>query len=139
APQRPLEQAAATPTDTSSPPTTSTSSSQRETPGEPTTAPASAPPTADSNKRVSERADELADWLAIPQRAMRAYARATVTLRKERPQCELSWITLAAVGKIASDHGRHGGRQLDEQGVLNEPIGTITVRNFSGEVVSQPA
>src|SRR5699024_8440386 len=58
---------------------------------------------------------------------------------EERPQCELSWITLAAVGKIASDHGRHGGRQLNEQGVLNDPIGTITVRNFSGEMVSQSA
>src|SRR5699024_8601772 len=120
------------------PPPTSTNSSQPETSGGPTTAPASAPPTADSNNRVTERADELADWPAIPQRAMRAYATATATSRKQRPQCELTWSTLAAVGKIASDHGRHGRRELDGQGGLSEPIGTITVRNFSGEVISRP-
>jgi len=70
---------------------------------------------------------------------MRSYVTAADTLQQEQSECELSWVTLAALGKIASDHGRYGERRLDEQGLPSEPIGTIEVRDFDGADISAPA
>jgi membrane-bound lytic murein transglycosylase B len=35
---------------------------------------------------------------------------------EQMPECGISWSTLAAVGRIESDHGRHGGSSLDANG-----------------------
>jgi cell wall-associated NlpC family hydrolase len=75
-------------------------------------------------------------WLDIPLRAMVGYAKTTVALGKEQPGCHLSWITLAAIGKTTTDHGRVNGGQLGENGVTTSKIGTIEVRDFYGKVVS---
>lgn len=62
-------------------------------------------------------------WLArtaaatgIPTRALRAYAGAQLTVAAEQPSCGLGWNTVAAIGAIESDHGRHGGAVLGEDG-----------------------
>ncbi|MGW4489069.1 C40 family peptidase [Amycolatopsis sp. NPDC004368] len=81
-------------------------------------------------------ASKTSQWLDIPLRAMTGYAQATVTLTKEQPACHLSWVTLAAIGKIASDHGRAQGDQVGTNGVLTKPLGTVEVRDFYGHVVS---
>ncbi|MFE0021695.1 NlpC/P60 family protein [Amycolatopsis sp. NPDC059021] len=75
-------------------------------------------------------------WLDIPLRAMTGYAKATVTLGKENPGCHLSWVTLAALGKVTSDHGRAKGGTLGTDGTMSAPIGTIEVRDFYDRVVS---
>ncbi|MFD9888771.1 C40 family peptidase [Amycolatopsis sp. NPDC059027] len=75
-------------------------------------------------------------WLDIPLRAMTGYAKATVTLGKENPGCHLSWVTLAALGKVTSDHGRAKGGTLGADGTMSAPIGTIEVRDFYDKVVS---
>jgi len=73
----------------------------------------------------------LADpaWLAttaeatgIPQRALAAYAGAAIVKAETMPQCALSWATLAGVGATESDHGRHGGSRLDENGTATPGI-----------------
>lgn len=148
-PRQPLEPAAETARDASSahsPP----GNASPAVPGKPTSPPRSTSAPNDSGNpdnsndsdgsgdRVADRAYEVASWLDIPRRAMRAYASATGTLQKQRPECDLSWVTLAAVGKIASDHGRHGGRELDDQGVPDRAIGTIEERDFAGDNISQP-
>ncbi|MCR3718851.1 MULTISPECIES: C40 family peptidase [Prauserella salsuginis group] len=81
--------------------------------------------------------DEVAGWLDIPRRAMHAYATATVRLEQEQPGCNLSWVTLAGIGRTTSDHGREGDRQLTRDGRPTSPIGTIELRNFAGDVISQ--
>ncbi|WP_033292023.1 C40 family peptidase [Amycolatopsis jejuensis] len=83
-------------------------------------------------------ASRTSQWLDIPLRAMNGYARATVTLSKEQPGCHLSWITLAAIGKVASDHGRAQGDHLGDNGTLAKPLGTLEVRDFYHRVVSTP-
>ncbi|MDT7727504.1 MAG: hypothetical protein QOI21_4080 [Actinomycetota bacterium] len=81
-------------------------------------------------------ASRTSQWLDIPLRAMVGYAKTTVALGKEQPDCHLSWITLAAIGKTTTDHGRVNGGQLGENGVSANKIGTIEVRDFYGKVVS---
>jgi membrane-bound lytic murein transglycosylase B len=54
--------------------------------------------------------------LGIPARALAAYAAAAVALGDERPDCGLTWVTLAGVARVESDHGRYGGRVLTGDG-----------------------
>ncbi|CAM2995742.1 C40 family peptidase [Saccharomonospora xinjiangensis] len=82
--------------------------------------------------------DDVAGWLDIPRPAMYAYASATVTLADEEPDCNLSWVTLAGVGRTATDHGRVEGGSLTDEGSMSEPIGTVEVRDFADKVISEP-
>ncbi|WP_019816261.1 C40 family peptidase [Saccharomonospora saliphila] len=91
-----------------------------------------------SRVRFEEWVNDVAGWLDIPRRAMHAYAIATVTLADEQPDCHLSWVTLAGVGRTATDHGRVHDGDITEDGTVSAPIGTIEVRDFAGAVVSRP-
>lgn len=101
---------------------------------EPTQAPASAAPTATPTASASPTpsasadprpASAFASWahhlshpLDIPVTALEAYGYAEWVVTQTRPLCKLQWTTLAAIGLLASDHGRTGERALDEQGWL---------------------
>ncbi|WP_394554770.1 lytic transglycosylase domain-containing protein [Agromyces sp. MMS24-JH15] len=70
-----------------------------------------------------------ADWTVriaaatgIPERALSAYAHAHVALASEDPACDVDWATIAAIGAIESDHGRHGDSSLDASGRAVPPI-----------------
>ncbi|MEL4419847.1 hypothetical protein, partial [Shewanella algae] len=52
----------------------------------------------------------------IPERALRAYASAALTVKAEQPSCGLGWNTLAGIGAIESAHGTHSGGHLDDAG-----------------------
>lgn len=95
----------------------------------PTWAPPVAPPeeAADPGDGNQTRVD--ADWAertaavtGIPVRALVAYAGAALFKQAQMPSCELSWATLAGVGLVESDHGRHGGSVLDENGTATPGI-----------------
>lgn len=58
----------------------------------------------------------------IPARALVAYATADLTVDAEQPACGIGWNTLAAIGRIESDHGRHDGAVLGDDGYPNPPI-----------------
>lgn len=69
------------------------------------------------------------DWLArvssstgIPARALSAYAAAHLTLAAENPGCGIRWNTLAGIGSVESDHGRHGGAVLRDDGYPDPAI-----------------
>ncbi|MFE8885581.1 lytic transglycosylase domain-containing protein [Pseudarthrobacter enclensis] len=64
-----------------------------------------------------------AEWLieasghtGIPERALRAYVAAVTAAHDSSPQCGIGWNTLAAIGSVESDHGRHGGGSLNVAG-----------------------
>ncbi len=68
-------------------------------------------------------------WLAstaeatrIPERALRAYAGAALAKAEQMPDCELGWNTIAGVGFAESDHGRHGGSSVGDDGTVSPPI-----------------
>ncbi|SFP29691.1 Cell wall-associated hydrolase, NlpC family [Amycolatopsis arida] len=119
------------------PPEPSSTPAAHQPPAPVTTAPAapSEVPRKEEGPRFEAWVDEVAEWLDIPRRAMHAYAGATVALGEEMPDCHLSWVTLAGLGKITTDHGRVGG-ELDEDGRPGDPIGTVEMKDFSGATIS---
>jgi hypothetical protein len=68
-------------------------------------------------------ADVLAGWaqqvsgkVGVPVVAMQAYGYAELVLAQTTPACRLSWTTLAAIGKVESDHGRANRATLFSDG-----------------------
>lgn len=73
--------------------------------------------------RVDEAWNErIAASTGIPSRALEAYARAALLIDAEQPECGVGWNTLAGIGAIESDHGRHGGAELSAEGYPSPPI-----------------
>jgi membrane-bound lytic murein transglycosylase B len=73
--------------------------------------------------------DALAGWaqqtgtrVGIPVVAVEAYAYAELVLARTAPNCHLSWTTIAALGKVESDHGSTGGSVLGADGMVTPPI-----------------
>lgn len=60
--------------------------------------------------------------LGISATALQAYGYAQVVTQQSTPGCNLSWTTLAGIGKIESNHGTHGTSTLDAAGEATPPI-----------------
>jgi hypothetical protein len=101
---------------------------------EPTTAAPVPPPPPPTHIPVppgaaGREADKLSGWAAplsvrlqIPQTAMEAYGYAQWVIEQTQPNCRLGWTTLAAIGKVESDHGRAKGATLTPDGRAFPPI-----------------
>ncbi|WP_253888611.1 murein transglycosylase [Actinokineospora diospyrosa] len=66
--------------------------------------------------------DRLAGATDIPRRTLLAYAKAEIATRQRVPRCNITWATLAGVGRVESHHGRYGGAQINDDGTLTKPI-----------------
>lgn len=66
--------------------------------------------------------DRVAAATGIPSRALEAYAGAEIIKTRKMPTCGVSWVTLAAIGKVESDHGRFGGSSIGANGTVTPPI-----------------
>lgn len=84
---------------------------------------ATASPLPEITGTVGRPADALAAWavplavrLGIPSVALQAYGYAELSIAHASPTCRLNWTTLAAIGKIESDHGRGNGAKLTVNG-----------------------
>ena len=95
----------------------------------PTWAPAIEAPVAaaDPGAGITQLVDP--DWATstatatgIPERALLAYAGAAIVKAKSAPGCGLSWNTIAAIGAMESDHGRHDGSVVGEDGTVAPAI-----------------
>jgi membrane-bound lytic murein transglycosylase B len=82
---------------------------------------------------------DLATWAGrvtgptrVPARALAAYGAAERGQRVATPDCGLSWATLAAVGRVESDHGRLGRADLDADGVARPPIIGVPLDGSAG-------
>jgi membrane-bound lytic murein transglycosylase B len=104
-------------------------------PPAPTSAPTGAPPVGPTTApglrpaRSGLPADVLRGWAqqlsvrtAIPVVALQAYGYAELVVTETTPGCRLSWSTLAAIGRVESDHGRIGGAVLQADGRAWPPI-----------------
>ncbi|MDQ0368304.1 lytic transglycosylase domain-containing protein [Catenuloplanes indicus] len=74
-------------------------------------------------------ADALAAWaqqvgakVDIPPVALQAYGYAEWVVAQRQPNCHLNWTTLAAIGRVESNHGRANGAALLPDGESNPPI-----------------
>jgi hypothetical protein len=62
-----------------------------------------------------EWASGVAAATGIPELAVLAYSAATVRSAEVYPECGLGWNTLAAIGLVESDHGRHDGSRITDE------------------------
>ncbi|MGH3694142.1 MAG: murein transglycosylase [Pseudonocardiaceae bacterium] len=81
----------------------------------------------------------FADWATrmsrvtnIPQRALEAYANAHATMAAAKPNCRITWVTLAAISAVESKHGGFQGRTLEPDGRPSEPIIGIPLNGAPG-------
>jgi membrane-bound lytic murein transglycosylase B len=77
-------------------------------------------------------AGRLAGPTEVPARALMAYGNAELVLRTTDPGCNMSWATLAGIGRIESDHGRYGGATLREDGRPSKPIVGVPLNGSTG-------
>ena len=98
-------------------------------PGPDYAVPVAAPPIAATPVRGGVAGLADAEWVdrvsaasGIPARALAAYAGAAIAKVEAMPSCGLGWTTIAGVGYIESDHGRHGGAMVGEDGTVTPPI-----------------
>jgi membrane-bound lytic murein transglycosylase B len=78
--------------------------------------------------KVSDQA-ELDAWAAkvssgiqVPARVLTAYGRAEMWMRSQKPACQLSWSTLAGIGRVESQHGNFDGADVAGDGHVTKPI-----------------
>jgi hypothetical protein len=57
-------------------------------------------------------AEQMAVATGIPMVAVRAYGYTELVMLTAMPTCHLSWTTLAAIGRVESNHGSSGGATL---------------------------
>lgn len=68
----------------------------------------------------------------IPQRALEAYANAHAAMAAAHPNCHLTWVTLAGIGQVESQHGTMGGRTLLPSGNPSTPIIGVPLNGAPG-------
>ncbi|QIG44659.1 hypothetical protein G5V58_19425 [Nocardioides anomalus] len=107
----------------------------------------------DARRAVASRGDLAFTWSVqgaaltatdVPSVALAAYQRAADVINRADPSCRLDWETLAAIGKVASDHGRVGGSVLNDRAVVHPKVlgprltgknGTARVADTDGGLV----
>jgi hypothetical protein len=96
------------------------------TAGVPTAGGTATLPPAGSGVRPQEAmagwAQQVGTRAGIPVVAVEAYGYAELVLNRTAPACHLSWTTIAALGKVESDHGSANGAVLGADGEVTPPI-----------------
>jgi membrane-bound lytic murein transglycosylase B len=77
-------------------------------------------------------ATRMARATGIPPRALQAYAYAYTVMAASRPSCHLTWVTLAGIAAVESQHGTIGGRTLLPDGRPSSPIIGIPLNGANG-------
>ncbi|WP_294179712.1 lytic transglycosylase domain-containing protein [uncultured Schumannella sp.] len=95
---------------------------------------------AERGSGIAGRVD--ADWLAtvsaetgIPERQLAAYAGVTLWKNQTMPECVFSWPTIAAIAAVESDHGRHGGSSVADDGQVSPPIIGIALEGGDTDLI----
>jgi hypothetical protein len=72
-------------------------------------------------------ADQIAERTGIPVIAVLAYGYAELVIANTTPECNLHWTTLAAIGRVESNHGHTGDSALLSDGravpaIIGDPL-----------------
>ena len=81
---------------------------------------------------VSAWANGLGPRTNIPPVALQAYGMADLTMRQVDPQCHLSWVTIAGLARIESNHGRYRGAHIEPNGDVEPRIVGVPLDGTSG-------
>lgn len=77
-------------------------------------------------------ADSVAGATGIPVTALKAYGNAELATRATDPECQLTWATLAGIGRVESDQGRFGGASLLANGEESRPVIGVPLNGSGG-------
>jgi membrane-bound lytic murein transglycosylase B len=77
-------------------------------------------------------ATRLSRVTGIPVRALEAYANAHAVMAASRSSCHLTWVTLAGIAAVESQHGTIGGRTLLPDGRSSSPIIGVALNGANG-------
>lgn len=77
-------------------------------------------------------AAEAAPLTGISQRALQAYANAHTAMAATQPECQLTWVTLAGIAKVESNHGTMQGNTLGPDGRPSRPIIGVPLNGSPG-------
>ncbi|MGH4023991.1 MAG: lytic transglycosylase domain-containing protein [Pseudonocardiaceae bacterium] len=80
----------------------------------------------------SDWAARMTEATGIPARALEAYANAHAVLAASRPDCHITWVTLAGIATVESGHGTFRGRTLLSNGLPSSPIIGIPLNGVPG-------
>lgn len=81
---------------------------------------------------LAQWANGLGPRIGVPPRALQAYGLADLALRAEKPGCRLSWVTVAGLARIESNHGRYRGASIAANGDVTPPIVGVPLDGTSG-------
>lgn len=81
---------------------------------------------------ISAWANGLASRTNIPAVALQAYGMADLTMRQVDEGCHLSWVTIAGLARIESNHGRYRGAQVLPSGDVTPRIIGVPLDGTSG-------
>lgn len=84
---------------------------------------------------VADWSRQRAEPYGIPERQLKAYAYAAWFVEQQNG-CAVGWPTIAAVGQVASDHGRAHGSEVDEDGFTTVELRGLEVMGLPPVVVS---
>lgn len=90
-------------------------------PAQPAPAPEAVPP-ASPQEAYARWAAAVGPATGLPERALQAYGYAHSVLADTQPGCRITWVTLAGIARIESNHGRFQGRTLGPDGRPSTPI-----------------
>ncbi|RZQ63646.1 murein transglycosylase [Amycolatopsis suaedae] len=75
---------------------------------------------------------KVAGVTQVSARALVAYGRAEMWLRSERPECRITWVTVAGIARVESQHGGFGGAQVGVDGKVTKPIIGVPLNGSPG-------
>ncbi|MFD2029052.1 lytic transglycosylase domain-containing protein [Promicromonospora aerolata] len=75
---------------------------------------------------------DVSESTAIPERALAAYAGASLRLAQTRPECGVGWNTLAGIGAVETIHGSYGGASASTDGTVRPSIIGIALDGSEG-------
>jgi membrane-bound lytic murein transglycosylase B len=67
-------------------------------------------------------ADRFSAVTDIPARTLVAYVNAEQATNRAVPGCNITWTTLAGIGRVESHHGHYAGSRVNPDGDLTKPI-----------------
>ncbi|MFN2495655.1 MAG: lytic murein transglycosylase [Pseudonocardiaceae bacterium] len=105
---------------------------QQPAPAEPPAQPGKLPAQEAPQVAFSAWASRVTPATGIPQRALQAYANAHAAMAATQPACQLTWVTLAGIARVESDHGRIHNRTLDPDGRPSTPIIGVPLNGAPG-------
>ncbi len=98
-------------------------------PTDPDSSPIASSAGADQAGQPTHPQDVVAGWarriapaVGISETALKAYGYASLRVAADLPGCHLAWTTLAAIGKVESDHGTADHATLGPDGIVLPPI-----------------